>query len=173
MMAITTECKNVDAVLKVWDWAASDEGGVFIFAGVEGKDYTVKDGKITLLDDRKGKNIGWRQLTLGVQQPNVDHEPIYSILKQSYGEQGMHDLTLANECGSYNTLSLYCPTFSELSKYDFTKAVQEFTDKAIIGDINIDAEWDSYVANWRKNGGDEKIKLSTEWYKNSEYNTGK
>ncbi len=169
MMAITTSCKNVDAVLKLWDWACSEAGGTFTFAGLEGKDYTVKDGVVTLLDDRKGKNIGWRQLTLGVQLPIVDQEPIFSILKQNYGGQGMQDLALSNECGSYNNLSLYCPVFNELSKYDFVKSVQEFTDKAIVGEIDIDSAWDAYVANWRKNGGDEKIKLSTEWYKNSEY----
>lgn len=169
MMAVTADCKNVDAVLKVWDWACTDEGGIFIFAGIKDKDYTLENGVVKLLDNRKGKNIGWRQLTAGVQLPNVDHEPIYGILAQSYGEQGMQDLALATKCGSYNTLNLYCPTFTELSQYDFEKSVQEFTDRAIVGEIDIDAEWDSYVANWRKNGGNEKIRLSTEWYKKSEY----
>lgn len=170
MMAITSDCKNPENVLKIWEWATSVDGGIFIFAGLEGKDYDKdSNGAIVLKDDRKGKNIGWRQLTLGVQLPNVDNEPIYGILKQSFGEQGMKDLMLSNKTGSYNELDLYCPIFEELLKYDYTKPVKEFTDKAITGAIDIEAEWDNYVASWRKMGGDEKIKLSTEWYKNSEY----
>ncbi|MDR1636085.1 MAG: hypothetical protein LBR93_01980 [Treponema sp.] len=43
-------------------------------------------------------------------------------------------------------------------------AVAEFTDKAITGAINIDAEWDAYIRNLRRMGGDRKIQLSTEWY---------
>lgn len=169
MMAITSDCENPENVLKIWDWATSVDGGIFTFAGLEGKDYDKKDGNIVLKEDRKGKNIGWRQLTLGVQLPNVDKEPIYGIMKQSFGEQGMHDLMLSNETGSYNELDLYCPIFEELLKYDFMKSVKEFTDKAITGAIDIEAEWDNYVASWRKAGGDEKIRLSTEWYINSEY----
>ncbi|QHQ60901.1 extracellular solute-binding protein [Anaerocolumna sedimenticola] len=173
MMAITSACEHPEYLLKLWDWACSEEGGIFTFAGLEGKDYDLdSSGSIVLRDDRKGKNIGWRQLTLGVQLPNVDKEPIYGIMTQNFGEQGIHDLMLSNEYGSYDDLSLYCPVFNELLKYDFTKSVQEFTDKAITGAIDIEAEWDNYVANWRKEGGDEKIKLSTDWYVNSDYYTG-
>ena len=173
MMAITTACEHPEYLLKIWDWATSTDGGIFTIAGLEGKDYD-KDasGAIVLRDDRKGKNIGWRQLTLGVQLPKVDEEPIYSIMTQNFGEVGMHDLMLSNQCGAYNDLELYCPIFNDLLKYDYKKSVQEFTDKAITGEIDIEAEWDNYVAEWRKNGGDEKIKLSTEWYVNSEYYTG-
>jgi putative aldouronate transport system substrate-binding protein len=169
MMAITSACKDPEAALRLFDWALSSEGGVFVYAGLEGKDYDIVDDKIILRADRKGKNIGWRQLTLGVQNPNVSQEPLYSIMAQSYGEGGMKDLALANESGSYNELDLYSPTFTELQKYDLLKSVQEFTDKAIIGAIDIDAEWDKYVASWRRAGGDEQIRLKTRWYVNSPY----
>ncbi len=169
MMAITTACENPEYLLKIWDWACSQEGGIFTFAGLEGKDYDLQDGKIVLREDRKGKNIGWRQLTLGIQLPNVDKEPVFGIMEQNFGQQGMEDLMLSNQCGSYNELDLYCPVFTQLQKYDLAKPVQEFTDKAITGAIDIDAEWDNYVAGWRKAGGDEKIRLSTEWYLGSEY----
>lgn len=169
MMAITSSAKNPELLLEFWDWAASVEGGIFTFAGLEGKDYDIQNDEIILREDRKGKNIGWRQLTLGVQLPNVQLEPVYSILEQNFGEVGMNDLMLSNQYGTYDDLDLYCPAFNELLRYDFTKSVQEFTDKAITGAIDIEAEWDSYVATWRRDGGDEKIRLSTEWYISSEY----
>jgi putative aldouronate transport system substrate-binding protein len=168
MMAITADCKNVEAVMKFFNWSCTEEGGVFLYAGLEGKDYTRVNGKIELKPDRRGKNLGWRQLTLGVQQPNVDKEPYRSILAQSFGDLGMQHLAKATSCGAYNELELYCPVFEELSQYDFNKPVAEFTDKAITGAINIDAEWDGYIRNLRRMGGDRKIQLSTEWY-NGEY----
>jgi len=164
MMAITVDCPNPEAVLSMWDWACSEEGGVFLYAGLEGKDYALVDGQIVLHEDRKGKNLGWRQLTLGVQQPNAAEEPYRSILAQSFGDLGMEHLNMANTYGAYNELELFCPIFTELSQYDLITPVQEFTDKVITGELDVDAEWDNFVKRWRSAGGDLKIKLATEWY---------
>lgn len=166
MMAITADCKNVEAVLKFFNWACTEEGAIFLYAGLEGKDYDVTAGEIVMREDRKGKNLGWRQLTLGVQQPNVGEEPLKGILEQSFGEYGMEHLRLATQYGAYNELDLFCPIFEELSQYDFSKPVGEYTDKAITGEVDIDATWDEYIKNLRQMGGDLKIKLSTDWYNN-------
>ena len=56
------------------------------------------------------------------------------------------------------------PPFPALADYDLQAQRDEFRDKAIIGTINIDTEWDSFVAKWKKSGGDEWIKLYTDWY---------
>jgi putative aldouronate transport system substrate-binding protein len=164
MMAITADSKNPEAVLKFFNWSCTEEGGVFLYAGVEGKDYDITNNNIVIRPDRRGKNLGWRQLTLSVEQPNVNKEPINGILAQSFGELGMEHLGMATRYGGYNELELYCPVFEELSQYDYEKLVSEFTDKAITGVIDIDAEWDNYVRNFRRSGGDRKIELSTKWY---------
>jgi len=164
MMALTSQCSNVEAVLKFFNWTCTEEGAIFLYAGLEGKDYDIVNNKIEIRPDRRGKNLGWRQLTLGVQQPNVDQEPIKSILAQSLGPLGIEHLAASGRYGGYNELELYCPIFEELSQYDFDKLVSDFTDKAIMGVINIDAEWDAYVRNFRRMGGDRKIELSTKWY---------
>lgn len=38
-----------------------------------------------------------------------------------------------------------------------TTIVDEFRMKAIVGEVDIDKEWDSYVGNWMKNGGKETL----------------
>ena len=166
MMAISADTENLEAVLKFFNWTCTEEGAIFLYAGLEGKDYDWVDGAIIMRDDRKGKNLGSRQLTLGVQQPNVGEEPLKGILEQSFGELGMEHLRLATEYGAYNDLELFCPIFEELSQYDFAKIVEEYTDKAITGEVDIDATWDDYIKNLRQMGGDLKIKLSTDWYNN-------
>ena len=35
--------------------------------------------------------------------------------------------------------------------------VDEFRMKAIVGEVDIDKEWDKYVENWMKNGGKETL----------------
>lgn len=48
----------------------------------------------------------------------------------------------------------------ELSKRysgQLTTIVDEFRMKAIVGEVDIDKEWDSYVENWMKNGGEETL----------------
>ena len=42
-------------------------------------------------------------------------------------------------------------------KDDLDTIVDEFYFKAIIGELDIDEEWDSYVADWRKSGGDQML----------------
>ncbi|MGE8079871.1 ABC transporter substrate-binding protein [Peribacillus loiseleuriae] len=42
-------------------------------------------------------------------------------------------------------------------KGQLTTIVDEFRMKAIVGEIDIDKEWDGYVENWMKNGGKETL----------------
>lgn len=168
MMAITADSTKAEEVLKFFDWSCTEEGAIFLYAGLEDKDYDINNGEIVIREDRKGKNLGWRQLTLGVQMPNVGKQPILGILEQSFGALGMEHLELSNQYGAYNELSLFCPIFEEMSQYDLAAPVAEFTDKAITGEIDIDAEWDRYIEGLLRAGADVKIRLSTEWY-NNEY----
>ena len=169
MMAITADSEKADTVLKFFDWSCTEEGAIFLYAGLEGKDYDIVDDEIILREDRKEKNLGWRQLTICIEMPNVDEEPIRGILEQSFGTLGIEHLNLATEYGGYDDLDLYCPVFEELTQYDLDTQVSEFTDKAITGAIDIDAEWDNYIDTLRKSGADVKIQLSTDWY-NTSYN---
>ena len=168
MVSLSADCEDPKAALDMLNWAFTEEGGTFIYAGLEEKDYDVIDGQIKIKEDRMGKNVGWRQLTLGIQNPNIEKEPLKSIMEQNNGELGIEHLLLSNKYGDYNELQMLCPAFEELTQYDLNKPVAEFADKAITGSIDIDAEWDNYVSSWRKAGGDLKIQLSTEWY-NREY----
>ena len=42
--------------------------------------------------------------------------------------------------------------------------VSEYYLKAIMGEKNIDATWDSFVSSWKKIGGDEVAAEVNAWY---------
>lgn len=46
-IAVTDHCKNMDAVLKVIDFLASEEGQYLMLWGIEGEDWNYVDGKRT------------------------------------------------------------------------------------------------------------------------------
>lgn len=164
-IAVTKDCKHPEKVVELMDWAVSEEGGTFVHAGLEGLDYDIKDGEIVIREDRKGKNWAWRFITLGIQKTKMD-DHLESLLIQSWGELGMEHLKMSESLGFYDEILMFAPYFPELADYDLDSQKIEFRDKAIMGQIDIDAEWDKFVENWRNSGGNEWIRLHTEWYEN-------
>ncbi len=162
-IAVSKTCKDPEAVVKLMDWACSDEGAVYVHAGLEGLDFDMVDGKVTVRDDRRGKNWAWRYLELGIQKPLVDDQ-LYPILMQSWGERGMQDYEMSNKYGMYDEIDMKAPYFSELEDYDLNSMVLAFRDNAIMGKIDIDAEWDKYVESWKNAGGNVWIEKYTEYY---------
>lgn len=162
-IAITKNCKNPERVIQLQNWITSEEGKIYEFAGLEGLDYDKNGSDIVFKEGRKGKNMGWRNKTVGIMSPTAD-ETIQSILKQSYGDLAMKQMDLALRSGVFDEIRITAPYFQELADYDLDSKVKEFRDKAIIGQINIDAEWDNFIKSWRKAGGDKFIQLHTEWY---------
>lgn len=162
-IAVTTSCKYPERVVQLQNWITTEEGKIYEFAGLEGLDYERSNGDIVFKEDRKGKNMGWRNKTVGIMSPTVD-DTIQDILKESYGDLAMQQMKLALESGVFDEIKMTAPYFQELADYDLESGVREFRDKAIVGQIDIDAEWDNYVSTWRRAGGDKFIQLHTEWY---------
>ena len=163
-IGVTKVAKNPQKVISLLDWAFSDEGGTFVHAGLPGLDYDLKDGQVVIRPDRKGKNWAWRFITLGIQKVKMDDQ-LQTLLKQSWGDEGVAQLQMSEALGKYDTIGLQAPYFLDLAKYDLDRQERAFRNKAIIGQVDIDKEWDNFIADWRKAGGNEWIRLYTEWYK--------
>ncbi|MEN6316230.1 MAG: extracellular solute-binding protein [Clostridiaceae bacterium] len=165
--AISSKCKNPEKVMEILNWGCTEEGGIFVFAGTEGLDYTKTDGKIVIKEDRRGKNTSLRFIVLGTQKPKIDSPALEDIMKQAWGENGLSFLTKSSKSGGYDEVEMLAPYFPELATYDLDKPVNEFRDLAIMGKVDIDSEWNKYVDKWKKAGGSEKIRLMTDWYNKS------
>lgn len=167
-VAVTKDSKHADKIVELQKWITSEEGKIFEFAGLEGLDYELVNGEIQFLEGRAGKNMGWRNKSVGITSPVADDQ-IKSILSESYGELAMQQMDVAIASGVFDEIKVLAPFFPELADYDLDSLVRQFRDQAIIGRVDIDAEWDNYVADWRRSGGDKFIELYTEWY-NEHYN---
>ena len=165
-IAVTKNCKHPDRVVSIMNWACSDEGAVFVNLGLEGKDYNTVNSKPEVKTDRAGLNWAWRFITLGIQKPKIDDQ-MKNLLTQAWGQDGYNLLQLSNKYGTTDDFANQVPYYSELSDYDLNSKVQEYTNQAIMGKVNIDTTWDSYVSNIKKAGGDQLIKLYTDWYNNT------
>jgi len=166
--AISKNCKHPEKVLEILNWACTEEGGIYVFGGLEGLDWTKdENGKITIKPDRRGKNTSLRFILLGAQKPKIDTPVLQDLMAQAWGENGLEFLNKANVSGGYDELEMKAPYFPELSMYDDTSnsnPVFEFWDLAIMGKVDIDKEWDGYVKKIMDSGASEKIRLMTDWY---------
>jgi putative aldouronate transport system substrate-binding protein len=162
-IVISTQSEHPEKVMQIMDWALSNEGGNFIQAGVEGRDYDIVNGEIKIKPERAGKSWAWRVHMLGIQKSKLD-DHMKKLLPQVWGEAGTKWLGFSNEYGRYDDLYILAPAKPELADYDLDGQMMEFRAQAILGQIDIDAEWDKWVAKWRKSGGNEWIKHYTEWY---------
>ena len=165
---ISNKTKNAAKIIEILNWANSEEGSVYTLAGVEGRDYTKSsNGSITINQDRRGKNNSLRFIILGSQRPNIDTPLLKDLLSQNFGTTGLSFLQKADKFGGYDEVDMLTPFFPQLSAYDLDSPVDQFRDLAIMGKVNIDTEWPNYVARWRNAGGNDKIRLTTDWYNKS------
>jgi len=164
-IAITTSAKRPDRVLDLMNWAHTDEGAVYVHAGVETFDWELVNNEVTVKPDRVGKNWAWRFITLGMQKSVIDDQ-MAPILEQSWGELAISHLRLTEQYGAYDEIALASPIFPQLDDYDLKSLQDEYRNQAIMNLIDIDATWDAYVSSWRSSGGNEWIRLHTEWYNN-------
>jgi ABC-type glycerol-3-phosphate transport system substrate-binding protein len=163
--AISSTCKNPEKIIEILNWACTEDGGVFVLAGTEGMDYTkTSAGGIDIKAERRGKNSSLRFILLGTQKPKIDTPLLQELMRQAWGDTGLAFLNKSSVSGGYDEIDMLAPYFPELALYDLDQPVLEFRDLAVLGKVNIDSEWDNYVKRWRNAGGNEKIRLTTEWY---------
>lgn len=167
-IGITTQCEHPEAILKLYDWAETDEGAEFVHAGVEGWDWDRVDGKLVIREDRVGINWAWRFITLGHQKATVDDQ-LMGILTQSWGETAIAQLKISEQFGSNDPLYVSSPVFSELADYDLDTYVSQYRNQVIMGQKDVESTWDEFVSGWKAAGGDKWIELYTDWY-NTSYN---
>lgn len=159
-IAIPKTTKNVEQLLRFFDWVVSDEGTRFVYLGIEGVHYTMNNGKPQLTSNAKHP-IHWA-FSL-VKQGNLD-DKVKEYLKFEYSDEVLGYLELANRIGRLDKIAASLPYFQELSAYNLKQISDEYRAKTVLGNEKIETSWENYVNKYKASGGEKMIQLYTEWY---------
>ncbi len=156
---ITTACQNIEAACKWLDYWYTDNGTMFCRYGVEGISYYYDENGHPWLNDYivnnpDGIGIIWMLFMnsfmggIGVEDtaprfelmPTVEYETL-ELSKGPYGT-GADDWNMAKSIfQTADEGSEYSKIMSDIETY-----VSEFTSGVILGNIDINTEWDRYVS---------------------------
>jgi putative aldouronate transport system substrate-binding protein len=153
--------KNVDLLMKMFNWVLSAEGTRFTYLGVENKEYRLDNGKINVL--------AAPHPLLQYSFPLVKNGRMTALVKEcmsfSNTADAMERLTLSTKIGRLDKILAVLPYYPDLANYNLKNIASEYTTKAVLGVVNIDATWNDYVSKWRSSGGDKAIEFWTNWYR--------
>jgi hypothetical protein len=129
-----------------------------VWGGVPEKHHTLRaDGKIELLDEWQSTD---KQNQLGMKFLLMNMRVTPRMQQLSYGADLPKIMDFQEE--NYNVgPPLPVPGYRSEAwdEYgaDVSTIQDEFMWQAVVGQIDIDAEWDNYVATWMRAGGEEVI----------------
>lgn len=142
-------------MLAILDWLLTDEGTNLSLNGVEGIHYELKDGKVVYNEDKWQKDFG------GIEHHFIRHLVFPGIAKEQSPRvlpmlhdnyQDVIDHGVSEEVVGLNTdnTAKYSPKMTEV----YTKWITNF----VIGDADIDTEWDKFINEWKSLGYEDIIK---------------
>lgn len=155
---VSRETENIDAVMRLLDFIATDEQQTLRKVGVEGITFKWNDeGKAEMListNDRmeygiSENNLATRDLTIDKSDGWVE----VMQLANSTGVPNLADPFLIDEAGRYLT--------------DLKNYTEEMYTKMIVGDVQIDGGFEDYVKEWNKRGGEELTEAYNKAYEES------
>lgn len=159
-MAIGYDCENVDAVLKLIDFACTTDGHMTLLYGVEGQFWTRDaDGNVDWYfgidgKDKLGNEVSDMQAYRFFY--NIAVENLVRPLSDNFSSR-----MYRQSIDVYTNISVYPNLFLGLTSSDFVTYnsdletyVKEAGIKFITGESNLDTDWDSYVDTYLSMGGE-------------------
>ncbi|MEG0648227.1 MAG: extracellular solute-binding protein, partial [Oscillospiraceae bacterium] len=170
--AISANCKDTVAAIKLMDWFFTEEGNRAANFGIEGESYTMVDGKPKFKQevlDSGAVNIHLRK-NYGAQL-NFGYVSVYDYEKQWTNEAGIEANKLYEDADIwFNTwtpplnftmeeLEAYNRVISPLNTYQDEKITAFITGKE-----DISTAWDAYVEQCQKLGAADLVKITQSAY---------
>lgn len=164
---INRNFKEADRFLQFLDWASTEEAQEFFAFGIEGQDYTKKDGKIQYTpttDAAKATENAFRGI-LGMVGDGS-----YNKLLTPYQPGGQEVLNYFQNIGPKEGYHAYkTPIINALKDHpdlapEANDLFFEYAAKIVLGQIPV-SDFDKFVAEYMKRGGDKVIKEATEQLK--------
>lgn len=163
--SISSKVTNPKKILEFVDYLMSDEGDKLIRYGIENLTYTVKDGQM-IRDEEAAKKYGmeaghkFRQI---MQPTTIDVLPADDPRAPELAEMAK----VLYEGPFYPAPTLSPPSLKEVTTKQGADFVKNSITMIITGKGDPAAEWDTFVAKWKAEGGDTLIKEMNEAYEAS------
>lgn len=152
-IVLSKKTKAAEPIVKFLDYLITDEGQWLAFLGIEGEHYTIKDGKRYRTE---AGNKAFNEMWLDVFSQTLLRA---DIILPWYGQD---DKLKEEYIQKTEQFGKYPDTFEGLSTPEFQKfnsEVKKYANESfirfIMGDLSLDKDWATYVADWKKKGGDE------------------
>jgi len=164
MSSISSKVKRPEKILEFIDYLASDEGGYLLKYGIEDLTYTKKDGKI-VVDEKAQEKYGMlgghlinRMMFPPMTFPATDERTT------KYNEM----LKPFIELGTFSPAPpVVLPSAEEVASKQGGDYVKKMLTEMVCNKVDVDANWDKFIADWRATGGDQLTKEINEAYKAS------
>lgn len=154
--------EHLDAVLKYIDWTFSDEAELLLSFGKEGETYeTSEDGKLKYLDS----NVDYK-VDFGLNHNMITNRLHMDVLTSGYSAEAneIFDKIMEDKCiKNTNPVSpLDEDALEEVSIYsaNLIDYVNQSMEKFIFGTLDVEKDWDTFVAECNKLGAE---KLQAEY----------
>ena len=144
--AIMEDSEVKDAAFAVFEYMCSPEGRKLDLLGFEGEQYNVVDGK-TVVTEKLAE--WWTRFF----ETNEGLELEYPLAAPLYSDAVQASIDMSNQYYIEDT-NILTPNELITQKDAMTNVYNEYYFDFVTGVKDIDAEWDTYVAEWNANGGD-------------------
>lgn len=168
--SISSECTNIPKALKVLDYLVSEEGSMVRYYGIEGIHYTLEDGNVTITDDNSAnrKEEGTDRFSV-IKMDDVEYPygtyawgPWFGSLRtyhedsiEIYEDYSFYQWKdLAENIVTYINASVKLADMTNIAVNDeeFASIMSKLDDhastyiiNAIVGEKNVDSDWDEYI----------------------------
>lgn len=183
-ITVMSNCKHVERVVAMADWLISEEGYLATQAGPQfGEDENYPDWGYTgekhdwEVVDKDGKSLTYpdtyndhNSFVYGERRPNGSSVPFYRYWSQTFSETstGYH-LQLATTVAHSEYYTVGYPVGATLTEEendelsllltDIDSYIEEMESKMIMGELDIDATWESYLDGLNLRGIEDALKI--------------
>ncbi len=167
---ITNKAKDPKAIARLFDFLLSDEGSRLTLFGVPDVHYSVDNGRYTLYPEERKKDVGFDP-----NHPGAPHELSWGIVQWSQMTDStylqLRDLTRPDfskvvfdnleRVNKYliepAAIQLATPKWISF-KANSDQLYQEYFNKIVMGELDVDEGFARFVEKWKESGGSEAMK---------------
>jgi putative aldouronate transport system substrate-binding protein len=174
--AINKETENPEKIIKFFDWMLSEDAAKYFTYGIEGKDYTMENGKMNYKTPQSVDEVNierYRTAFLWLVQDTTYIKGLLEMTPEGQELIEVYDTILANEGRdgiNFDPPLKALDTLPDLQPGSDTppKLLMGHMAKMITGAEPI-SDWSKVVEEWKERGGNKVLEEAADRYKKKEF----